>query len=738
MSITITTEEDFKKHEEELAATIETLLKIKKIRYKEWETHSEIEAWILEKDLITTTFKAGMEKFSLSQLQAYFLAKQSAAGNGTDRFELFKRFQGQLTNIQAALKNELDPENHRRFYMGMGITEYQAAELVYLATLYPSVKGAILMNGYMADPTKDFFGQEFYGTGRRGNDILRQATRVLTHFGHQRYAKCNSSSAFQNKLSQCGVMLQSKKVPLFSKDAVQFLASQIPDFSRKSLVAQFLTEKVIAHVCFHTLTDSWVTGGKKQLALSDKRKLIKFAPAIYDACYAALSGCEDFWFSGVRKDKMKDCFKATIKLFVETIHPLLGSNKFKTLSKVEMFVYTMQLKSMLRAYDRYHLLLLEKLHFAVVGDSVTVGYGLDEESHRQSFTRQLVRNVRGHFPCEGEINAIVGAETGTGVTMFQNIFSRQKLSNKKVTVSFIMLGGNNLINGTTLEEMESDIHTMLDLNYRNGVEHVILGFGVPESFNQIVTPRDPNYRRTDYINDYYGLAYQMKERTLDIERGLEEYGRSIRLTREKMRVSVIVLDPHALKPGVEGDMQADGIHPNLGAQKKLVDAATPTVVEAIRPFFEIKIRVFHEQLRLNETPRPQPSATIAYQYLRLARRFNPPALPRDSEMAQPKPFTYDFGAADLKASREHKSPPWDVSLQDTFTVGLQAITATLASFKPGEMRISSFASSTSSEMQSLIRSRALREDPIAQRLSSNPPPLSRPGGGSTKPGTGAK
>lgn len=174
----------------------------------------------------------------------------------------------------------------------------------------------------------------------------------------------------------------------------------------------------------------------------------------------------------------------------------------------------------------------------VMGDSLSAGYGID-------LNKGWVAQLQQHLAKRQwqVINASVSGETTTGGRKRLD----KLLDEHKPAVVIVELGGNDGLRGQPLNIMRDNLQGMIDKIKTKGGRPVLVGMKIP-----------PNYG-TRYSQDFF-----------------DSYGK----LAEKNN---LILIPFLLE-GVATQaelMQADRIHPNEAAQKKLLENALPWIEKAI-------------------------------------------------------------------------------------------------------------------------------------------------------------
>ena len=170
----------------------------------------------------------------------------------------------------------------------------------------------------------------------------------------------------------------------------------------------------------------------------------------------------------------------------------------------------------------------------VVGDSLSAAYGIAADAGWVAQLQQRLRQERLDYTV---INAsISGDTTANGRTRLPAALARHRPE-----VVVIELGGNDGLRGLPLAEMQRNLSAMVRAAKTAGARVLLIGIKLP-----------PNYGAR------YNRAFE-------------------RVYREIAQDQSTALVPHLLDgvAGVDGMMQADGIHPTAAAQARLLDNVWP-------------------------------------------------------------------------------------------------------------------------------------------------------------------
>jgi len=172
----------------------------------------------------------------------------------------------------------------------------------------------------------------------------------------------------------------------------------------------------------------------------------------------------------------------------------------------------------------------------VVGDSISAGLGLDTSL---GWVNLLDKRLKEQGFDYKVVNAsISGDTTAGGLARLPALLSEQK---PKLVV--IELGGNDGLRGMAPAQLQQNLNAMVQQSQKSGAKVMLLGMRLPPNYGQ---------RYTDaFAKVFDAVASEQK----------------------------IPLVPFFLEGvgGVQDMMQADGIHPAVAAQPKLLDNVWPTL-----------------------------------------------------------------------------------------------------------------------------------------------------------------
>ncbi|AZD80977.1 arylesterase [Pseudomonas chlororaphis] len=172
----------------------------------------------------------------------------------------------------------------------------------------------------------------------------------------------------------------------------------------------------------------------------------------------------------------------------------------------------------------------------IVGDSISAAFGLDT---RQGWVALLEQRLKNEGFDDKVVNASISGDTSAGGQARLPAL----LAEHKPELVILELGGNDGLRGQLPTQLQQNLASMIDSSKASGAKVLLLGMQLP-----------PNY----------GVRYT--------QAFAEVYGK---LANEKN----VALVPFFLE-GVGGNpelMQADGIHPAVAAQGKLLENVWPTL-----------------------------------------------------------------------------------------------------------------------------------------------------------------
>jgi acyl-CoA thioesterase I len=172
----------------------------------------------------------------------------------------------------------------------------------------------------------------------------------------------------------------------------------------------------------------------------------------------------------------------------------------------------------------------------VVGDSISAALGLDT---RQGWVNLLQNRLReGGFEHQ-VVNASISGDTSSGGLARLPAL----LAQHRPELVIIELGGNDGLRGQPPAQLQQNLARMVDGSHASGAKVLLLGMRLPPNYGQRYTQA--------FAQVYSDLAAEKQ----------------------------VALVPFLLEGvgGVPGMMQADGIHPAVGAQARLLENVWPTL-----------------------------------------------------------------------------------------------------------------------------------------------------------------
>lgn len=172
----------------------------------------------------------------------------------------------------------------------------------------------------------------------------------------------------------------------------------------------------------------------------------------------------------------------------------------------------------------------------IVGDSISAGFGLDT---RLGWVSLLEQRLKQQGVSDTVVNASISGDTSAGGQARLPAL----LATHKPQVVILELGGNDGLRGQQPAILQQNLAAMIDSSQAAGAKVLLLGMKLP-----------PNYgvRYNEAFAAVYGNLAQQKKVAL-VPFFLEGVG------------------------GVPDLMQADGLHPAVAAQGKLLDNVWPAL-----------------------------------------------------------------------------------------------------------------------------------------------------------------
>lgn len=168
----------------------------------------------------------------------------------------------------------------------------------------------------------------------------------------------------------------------------------------------------------------------------------------------------------------------------------------------------------------------------VVGDSISAAFGLETQQGWVALLQQRLQEQKSDLQV---VNAsISGDTTAGGLARFPDL-----LAQHKPEYVIIELGGNDGLRGLSLKHMAVNLTTMVQKAQHSDAQVLLLGMRLPSNYGRRYTEA--------FFNVYQNIAQQEQVALVDFF--LEGVG------------------------GVDGMMQADGVHPTQAAQAQLLENA---------------------------------------------------------------------------------------------------------------------------------------------------------------------
>ena len=182
----------------------------------------------------------------------------------------------------------------------------------------------------------------------------------------------------------------------------------------------------------------------------------------------------------------------------------------------------------------------EACRLAILGDSLTAGYGLRQE---EAFPARLQRALVSELPACTVVDAGVSGDTSAGgVSRIEWVLADTP------THLMVELGGNDGLRALPVEQLERNLRRIVETAQDRGVRVMLAGMLAP-----------PN------LGEAYGLAFRGVYARLAGDYGLPLYP--------------FFLDGVAQNPGM---LLPDRIHPNAAGVEEMVNRITPMVAEWLR------------------------------------------------------------------------------------------------------------------------------------------------------------
>ena len=179
----------------------------------------------------------------------------------------------------------------------------------------------------------------------------------------------------------------------------------------------------------------------------------------------------------------------------------------------------------------------ERQSILVLGDSISAAYGM---SVQQGWVALLARRLEHDHPDVDVINASISGETTVGgLRRLPGL-----LAQHKPDIVLLELGANDGLRGYPIDSLRKNLQKLVELSQRSGAELVMVQMEIP-----------PNYGRryTQAFHDSYTL---ISDNTTSI-------------------LTPFILEGVAGNPSL---IQADGLHPTVDAQPRLMANLLPTII----------------------------------------------------------------------------------------------------------------------------------------------------------------
>jgi acyl-CoA thioesterase-1 len=177
----------------------------------------------------------------------------------------------------------------------------------------------------------------------------------------------------------------------------------------------------------------------------------------------------------------------------------------------------------------------------VFGDSISSGYGLPPGS---GWVSLLTKRLQERTPRTSVINAsISGDTTSSGLARIE-----QSLETHRPEIVIIELGGNDGLRGSSIDSISRNLETLIESCHRRQAKVLLVGMHLP-----------PNY----------GLSYTQKFQEIFPH------------LAKKHQIKIVPFLLHGFGNQREFFL-ADGIHPNMQAQEKILENVWPTLKGMLR------------------------------------------------------------------------------------------------------------------------------------------------------------
>lgn len=172
----------------------------------------------------------------------------------------------------------------------------------------------------------------------------------------------------------------------------------------------------------------------------------------------------------------------------------------------------------------------EQYTVLIMGDSISAGFGIDKQQGWVALLEEKLNQQNPHYRI---INASISGETTSGgANRIGNL-----LQQYKPNLVIIELGGNDGLRGSSIKLIKQNLSHMIEQSQQLQADVLLLGMRIP-----------PNYGQT--YSQLFAQQYQALA------------------TKHETAIVPFLLQDIA---GIDGMMQADGIHPTQAAQKIMLN-----------------------------------------------------------------------------------------------------------------------------------------------------------------------
>ncbi len=178
----------------------------------------------------------------------------------------------------------------------------------------------------------------------------------------------------------------------------------------------------------------------------------------------------------------------------------------------------------------------------VLGDSISAAYGMELEKGWVALLAEEINDNASTSKYQVINASISGETTGGALKRFPELIEKYQ-----PTIVIIELGGNDGLRGYPIKVFRENLEKLIILSKEANAKVLLAGMAIPPNYG-------PRYTR-EFTNSYSLLA-------------------------EKYQSSLVpfILDDIAIYPEL---MQADGIHPTEGAQRKILENVLPYLKEIL-------------------------------------------------------------------------------------------------------------------------------------------------------------